>query len=313
LTEVLQGRSSPLRVPGGGELLRLPGGSIMHAAADGDCIVNVSGAVPPGTGSILVTAMVEGSASARLAAVVRDSDLTPALNIDRLVADGRAWSGWVAGAAADAATELCIVLPEPLVNSSDLFLLARSEPSASRPSLSVTWRRLTAVVRVADSTVKDSIQRAAPMSRIRDELLSLGEILTDMSGVPIDIFKPGERTLLHPLPDRLALVRIPGALPPSARGLRCAVSIEHAKAHPVDFGLWVRPASSPARSHSELPEDETFSGWLQVALPFKQHSMTFPLPASNGVAMDIYLATRVAGFRDVNFCHAFWHEFWLLE
>jgi O-antigen biosynthesis protein len=313
LTEVLQARSSPFRIPGAGELLRLPGGSIMHPAPAGDCIVKVAGAVPPGTGSILVTCLAEGSGSALLAAVVQDSDLSPALNIDRLVAGGRAWSGWVAGADAGSATELSIVLPEPAASSSDLYLLTRNERSASGPAMTVTWQRLTVAVRIADSTTKNSIQRATPMSRIQDERLNLGEVLTEMSGVPIDIFKPGERTLLHPLPDRLALVRIPAALPPSTRGLRCAVSVEHAKAHPVDFGLWVRPVSAPAQSHSELLEDETFSGWLQVALPFKQHNLTFLLPAPNGAAMDIYLATRVAGFRDVNFCHAFWHEFWILE
>lgn len=313
LTEVLQARSSSLRIPGNSELLRLLGGSIMHSAPAGDCIVKVAGAVPPGTGSILVTVVAEGSGSALLAAVMQDSNLSPALNVDRLVAGGCAWSGWVVGADAGVATELSIVLREPTTNSTDLFLLTRSEPSASGPSLTVTWQRLAVAVRIADSTTKNSIQRATPMSRVRDELLNLGEVLTDMSGVPIDIFKPGERTLLHPLPDRLALVRIPAALPPSTRGLRCAVSLEHAKAHPVDFGLWVRPASEPARSHSELLEDATFSGWLQVALPFKQHSLTFLLPTSNGAVMDVYLATRVAGFRDVNFCHAFWHEFWILE
>ena len=313
LTEVLHTKSSALRGPRAGELLRLQEGSLMHPAIAGDCIVQLTGALPPGAGSILVAGSAEGNGALSLAAVVRDAKRCPALNVDQLIASAHAWSGWITAAGASATNELTIVLTEPATDLLDLFLLTRREGSGSEPPFAVTWQRVTAAVRIADSTSKNSSQRATPMRRLPEEPLKLGEVLTDMSGVRMDIFKPGERTLLHPLPDRLSLVRIPGALPPLARGLRCGVSLEHAKGHPIEFGIWIRPGSAPVKSHSELLEDETFSGWLKVSQPLKQHTLTFPLPNPNGAVMDMYLATRVAGFRDVNFCHAFWHEFWIFE
>jgi O-antigen biosynthesis protein len=312
LSEGLHAKSSLVRCSAGNALVPLREGSIQHPAVAGDCVVRVAAACPPGTGSILVTVLTEGSGAAALAAAVQDSRRAPPLSADHFSTNGGVWSGWVFPAPGSP-SELSIVLPEPASDALDLFLLARREPSASLPPLQVTWQRLTAAVSVSDSTSRHAAQRPVPMSRLSSEHLINGEVLTNRSGVSFEFFKPGERTLLHPIPDRLALVRIPQALPPLARGLRCGVSLENEKSHPIEFGVWLRSTTEPAKSQSELTEDQSFSGWLRVEQPLKQHTLTFLLPEPDEAAKDIYLATRVVGFKDVNYCHAFWHDFWIFE
>jgi hypothetical protein len=118
--------------------------------------------------------------------------------------------------------------------------------------------------------------------------------------------------LLHPLPGRLALVRLAAAHPAGSSGLRAIVSVRHDQAHPIDFAIWLRPATAAPLDEAALSEAEGFSGWHSVAKPWQRHPIALLLPAPAETALDIYLATRVPGFPDVHFCHANWDEIWTI-
>ena len=101
-------------------------------------------------------------------------------------------------------------------------------------------------------------------------------------------------------------------VPSGTKGIRGVVSLELAKAHPVQFAMWIRSSSLPAKLESEFTTADSFSGWFPVTDKFRRHSFTLILDERTEETSDLYLATRVVEFPDVHFCHAVWHELYIL-
>jgi hypothetical protein len=108
-------------------------------------------------------------------------------------------------------------------------------------------------------------------------------------------------------------VRFAGAIPPGTKGVRSAVSLDLAEAHPVQFAAWVRSPSSPAASETDFTPLDAFSGWFSVRDKLRRHYFNFFLDEPAAEQMDLYLATRVVEHADVHYCHAVWHEISILE
>jgi hypothetical protein len=224
-----------------------------------------------------------------------------------------AWSGWVDAAAGDDDTEVVVTLAEPTADVLDLYLLSRRAAGGVCPPAMVVWRRAIAEISVNGPFSPSTIERETILLPVPAEAIRRGELLTDVSSFPFPVFVPGERTMLHPVPGKIALVRLAGALPAGTHGLRAIVSAGHARAHPIDFAVWIRPARPEPLDEAGLSETEGFSGWFTVTKPLVCHQLTVTLPAPADNAMDVYLATRVSLSADVDFCHAYWHELWTME
>ncbi len=155
---------------------------------------------------------------------------------------------------------------------------------------------------------------AAPRKpfRLPMSLLEDAEVLTDTSGLDFAVFHPGPPVLLHPVAGRLSIVRVPGLLPPGAAGLSCVVSVADPRAHPIEFALWAYPAGA-GPDRAELPAPAVpRSPWLRVGEAHVRKEVRLALPAPSTVPLDIYLATAVPGQHNAYFCHAHWHEFFMV-
>jgi len=138
-------------------------------------------------------------------------------------------------------------------------------------------------------------------------------VLTDLSGFPFPSFVPGNSTMLHPVPGKIALVRLTEAIHPGMYGVRSVVSVDHAQASPVEFAVWIRPSVAAPLSEADLAEADGGSGWFAVHMPFVHHHFMATLSEPAIETMDLYLATRVVSGNTVDFCHAYWHELCTLE
>jgi hypothetical protein len=144
-------------------------------------------------------------------------------------------------------------------------------------------------------------------------LLQTAEVLTEASDFAYPVFVPGQFTQHHPLPGRPAVVRIRGAVPAGASGVAAAFSVENERAHPIAFAFWLRSADAPAQDEAGLADSAAASGWTLCAAPFEVGAAEAGLPAPAPAPMDLYLATKVVGFDDIFWCHAYWREIAVLE
>ena len=299
---------------GATDLQRPPEGGLGHAVQPGDCIIKIPGACPPGVLAVRATALADSALPLRLACVVCRAGARPVLSDTGIAPDKSVWwSGWIELDGTAAPGELVVELPQPAAELFDLYLIARREQAEPFASATVTWKEITAEVCLTGDLTPSAIERAIDATPLPAEWVARGELLADTTGIPFPVFVPGVRTLLHPLAGRLSFIRVAGGLPRGARGLRCLVSVEHEKAHPIEFGVWAREASTTALGATELGEVENFSGWLRIDQPLKKCNFTLLLPAPAADPMDLYLATRVVDANDAYFCHAYWHEFAILE
>lgn len=288
------------------DIRHLPSHALDHLAPTGDSWLKLAGACPPGTHALRVTAATEAGETMQLAALLCRSWVSPAvLNPELTVQDRTWWSGWSAVGERGRLRVVDVALQEPATELLDLYLLARLDRPPS--PVTVTWQRITADVGVIGDITPSAVETQAVMTPLSREKLKNGRLLTDVSDIPFPVFVPGERTLLHPLANRLTLALLPEALEPGTSGVQCLVSVEHAQAHPIQFGLWARSASSRVATAAELNEAAHFSGWVLVDTPFVKNEVTFMLPTPASETMDLYIATQVAGFQDAHFCHAYWH------
>jgi glycosyltransferase involved in cell wall biosynthesis len=317
LTEELRRRVRPVAPLRAADLVRSADTAVAHPLGLDIGIVKAAGVCPPGTGRVRagVTIMPADRSAVQVAVAVcgAGSRLTVSDTL-QIAGDGGAWSGWVAAAGEDGdGAEVVVTLAEPTGDVLDLYLLSRREDGGPCPQTTVVWRRVIAEISVNGAISPSTIERETVLLPVPAEVIRRGELLTDVSGFPFPVFVPGERTMLHPVPGKTALVRLAGALPAGAHGLRAVVSAGHAKAHPIDFAVWIRPSRPEALDESGLSEAEGFSGWFTVPEALVCHQLTVTLPAPADDAMDVYLATRVTGSADVHFCHAYWHELWTME
>ena len=117
----------------------------------------------------------------------------------------------------------------------------------------------------------------------------------------------------HPLVGRPALVRLRHAVFQGATSVRATFSIENEQSRPVEFGLWVRRPGPAVRDVKALADSLAVSAWTAVREPFRQHSAEVAFPEPLKGPHDLYLATRVIDFPDNNYCHAVWHDIFVIE
>jgi glycosyltransferase involved in cell wall biosynthesis len=314
LTKELQARAWPIQGANAGDTRDLTfasDGSIQQTVAPGDSIIKFGGACPAGAVTVTVTAAVDAASDISLAALVCYASARPVLSAVGIEPSASAWwSGWVAPGAAHAVTSIVITLPTPLPEVLDLYFIARHAGGAA--AVTVRWQTIMVDVCLLGHMTPSAIALATEATPLPIEVLYAGELLTDVSKVPFQVFVPGERTLLHPLVDKVALVRLPQSLPAGAVGLRCTVSLEHEKARVVEFGVWVLPVQSRPANGAAFAETENFSGWLAVDTAMQRRHLTLQLPEPSAEPMDLYLATRVVNAPDTHFCHAYWQDFAVL-
>jgi glycosyltransferase involved in cell wall biosynthesis len=282
LTPGLTVAKAPLACPSGAERLQ--------------AWVDFSAAPDPGCEVALVAA--EPSAQA----LVVDGELR--------AQGGVWWSGW-----RRAAPEGLRVEVEALPAASgplDVFLLGRMPALAGGPTWAV-WRSLTAQGTLSGLATPSGVQADELRHRLPLHLLKAAQLLTDASDFPFSVFVAGDFTLHHPLPGRMALVRVAGAVPPGAAGISAAFSVENERAHPVAFAFWIREPGAPPPGEDSGAEGGAASGWTLCETPLTPKTAEARLSAPASSAMDLYLATKVVGFDDVNWCHAGWRELAAIE
>jgi hypothetical protein len=313
LTEELQVRARAFLGVRGADLRRLPDGALMHFAPAGDSIVKIACAIPPGALTVRLVVAADTQSEALVAGVICRAMARPLLTDEGLASNSSAWwSGWLPAAGPGARNELSISLPEPVAELLDLYLLVRRRDADSGAPISVTWAEISADVCLIGDITPSAIQEPIKATALPLELLKRGELLMSPDA-SFPLYVPGERTLLHPLPNRLVIAKISGALQPGSKGLRCAVSLEHESAHPIEFAIWARSMAEPIARDTDLMDTHGFSGWIGVDVPFVKRRITLLLTDPAAQPLDIYIATRVVGYPDTYFCHAYWHEFEILE
>ena len=298
------------------DLIQPSDGVAAHSIQTGVTILKAAAVCPPGTRSVRAVAAVAASAprSVFLALVVskpgahlRMSEQGPVSN------EAFWWSGWVPAGKQGGRLELSVSLLEPVEQLLDLHFLCKTAEENTQPEGKVIWESVTATISVSGTITAAAAgltQLATPVPR---QVLDQGVLLTQTSDFPFPVFVPGNPTLLHPLPGRAALVRVAGAVPPGTKGVRSVVSIGRAEAHPIQFAFWIRPSSAPVTRETEFTEADAFSGWFSVRDKLRRHNFTVTLRECAHEAMDLYLATRVVEYSDVDYCHALWHELLILE
>jgi glycosyltransferase involved in cell wall biosynthesis len=270
-------------------------------------ILKAAGVCPPGTVEIRAMAQAEGGPGLLAAIAVCDPRSGQVLSHDFGARDGDAgWSGWrrIDGGGG----EIVVTIPAPLDYVRDLYLVNRCDPADHGKEARIIWQHIEARIGFRVGGPAGNVESDADFLPIPLETLRQGTLVTDVSDFPFPVFVPGERTMLHPVPGKIALVRFAGAFPAGASGLRGIVSVARPEAHPIEFGVWIMPASIAARGEAELAGANGFSGWLTVREPQVPQEITVTLKAPACVAMDVYLATRVTTAPDVHFCHAYWED-----
>jgi hypothetical protein len=194
----------------------------------------------------------------------------------------------------------------------DLFLLTRT-PATAGSQAWAAWRRIEAQAEISALTTPSAIVEAEARYSLPMHLLQTAEVLTEASDFAYPVFVPGQFTQHHPLPGRPAVVRIRGAVPAGASGVAAAFSVENERAHPIAFAFWLRSADAPAQDEAGLADSAAASGWTLCAAPFEVGAAEARLPVPAPAPMDLYLATKVVGFDDIFWCHAYWREIAVLE
>jgi glycosyltransferase involved in cell wall biosynthesis len=298
------------------DLAQPPEGVAAHTIQNGMIILKAASVCPPGTRFVRAVVAVDGSEarSVSLAFVVSTRDAHLNISEQDVVSDETFWwSGWVPAGELGAKLELSVAVAQPVEDRLDLHFLCKSGQDNDHSEGKVTWESVRATISVngtITAAAQESTEVATPVPR---HVLDQAVLLTESADFPFPVWVPGDPTLLHPLPGQIALVRVPGAVPPGTKAVRSVVSIEREESHPVQFAAWIRRSSTPATKEAEFTEADAFSGWFSVRDKFRRHHFTVTLGEPTTEAMDLYLATRVAEYPDVHFCHAVWHELLLLE
>jgi O-antigen biosynthesis protein len=220
------------------------------------------------------------------------------------------WSGWRRAERAGLRVEVenLPALSRPL----DIFLLCRTAPT-SREEAWTVWRNVTAHGSLSGLATPSGVYAREIRRELPLHLLESAELLTDASDFPYPVFVPGASILHHPLAGRMSLVRVKGAIPQGAAGISASFSVENERAHPIAFAFWIREPGAPAPAEAGLAESGAASGWTLCPKPFQSESAEAWLAAPAAAAMDLYLATKVVGFDDVAWCHAYWRELAVIE
>jgi glycosyltransferase involved in cell wall biosynthesis len=291
-------------------------GVASHPIQTGLAVFKAAAACPPLARfvrtMVRVDALMQPSIFLAVVATVPDARL-------RLSAEGLEseqefwWSEWIPANDGGRETELTVRVSEPVDQLLDLHFLCKIEEDISDMEGQIVWESVDASVTIEGVMTESAIEIDGQTTAIPREVIDEGILLSETPDFPFPVFVPGDQTLLHPLPGRASLVRIPGAVPPGTKAVRSVVSIELAEAHPTQFATWIRRSSDPAAAVSEFTPADAFSGWFLVSDKFRRHSFTVRLDTPADEVMDIYLATRVVEYPDVHYCHAVWHELLLLE
>ncbi len=283
-----------------------PGGLVRYTVPPGIGLVKIAGACPPGTTNFTLTASSDVGAPLRLGAVLCRAWARPRLSLQGMEPDDAAWwSGWHTPAA-DGNYTLALRPPEPCTSLLDLYLVTNQTGDAT-PTL--VWRNATAELCLTGAVTPSALEVVEVSTPIPPARLARGEVLTDLTGVNFPLYRPGPPLLLHPLADRLSVLRLPALLPAGAVGLQCAVSLGHEQSHPVGFSLWARPAGSDAALPADPAQEPWFSGWTSCVVQAAPQPISLRLPRDAAGPWDIYLATRLVDQPDAYFCHALWHDF----
>ena len=288
-----------------------------HRIGSGEVTVLKAPAVcPPGTISLRAVASLDLPVPRQVFVAIVASTAAARLHISE---EGIAWTGdfWWSGWVESGELEenLVVSIPgfEPTHHLLDVHLLCKGNERDSVVDGTVRWESVSAIISV-NNTITASVVESDPLiTAVPREVIEQGSLLTDRSDFPFPVFVPGSQILVHPLPERVVLVRIPNALPRGAKAVRSVVSVERAEAHPVEFAVWIRPSAMPVERDTDFLPEDPFSRWFPVRDKFRRHSFTVRLPKPSEEQMDIYLATRVVEFPDVHFCHAVWHELLVME
>jgi glycosyltransferase involved in cell wall biosynthesis len=316
LTEEVKQRVKCVSAFPAGDFVQPCGGVAAHSIETGVTALKAAAVCPPGTRSVRAVAIVDASAPSgvSLAFVVSTPKARLRLSEQALASDEAFWwSGWISAAEGGGRLQLSVPVLEPGEQLLDLHFLCKTDEHGTHPEGKVTWESVSATISVNGTITASAVESAVVATPIPRQVLDQGLLLTQNSDFPFPLFVPGEATLLHPLPGRAVLVRVPGAVPCGTKGVRSVVSLQNAEAHPVQFAAWVRASSAPATTETEFTVADAFSGWFLVRDKFRRHSFTVTLGEPAKEAMDLYLATRVVGYPDVHYCHSVWHELLLLQ
>lgn len=288
----------------------------VHSLGPGLRVLKAAAVCPPGARSIHLKVKVESSddRATFLAAVISPPHARMKYSGQVLTSkDSFWWSDWTEVSSDDEYVEIAVILPSTVRELLDLHLLCRADSLAVSEDARVIWKSATAKLVVNGAFTESSIEAGIAESPIPLHVVERGSVVTKNPEFSFPIFSPGDKTLLHPLPKRAAIVRIPAAIPAGTIGLKSVVSLERNESHPVQFAICIRSADAPANSEEDFVGDEGFSGWYPVTDKFRRHSFVVKLKERARKPMDLYLATRVVDFPDVHFCHAVWHRLLLLE
>ena len=277
------------------EDVRVETGAITHPLGRGSAILKAASLCPPGARRLTARAQSEGEFG--LAVCDRFAQLS--LDGDKLGGVGLiGWTGW-------RRDTLALDLPA-LAEPADVLLLARG-------GASVLWTALDVELALEGLATPSAVSLAPGATSLPHRVLAGAQLLTpaqDFGGV---YFAPGSPILHHPLVGRPALVRLPGAVFAGAAGVGATFGIKHELSRPVAFAMWARRPGAIVRDVEGLADSVAFSGWRRVDAPFQTHRADIAFPDAPGEACDLYLATRVEDFPDNNYCHAVWHDIFIIE
>ncbi len=287
-----------------------------YSIENGVTILKAAAVCPPRSGSVRAVAKVEilGHHSVFLALAVSRPSARLRLSEKGLESNEAFWwSGWTPAATPGDELELQVPVLESGKELFDLHFLCKTGGDGTDSEGKVIWESVAATISVNGTISESAIESSERATPIPRDVLDQGVLLTPNPDFPYPVFVPGDQTLVHPLPGRVVLVRIPRALPPGTKAVRSVVSLERAESHPVQFAVWIRPSAVPVTTETEFTATDAFSGWFSVRDKFRRHSFTLTLPERAHEMMDLYLATRVVEYSDVHYCHAVWHELLILE
>ncbi len=308
-------RIKPLAAPLEG-LISPPGGIARYPAGAGVTVLKAHAVCPPRATSVRAVASVAALEPRLISLAVVVSTLNARMHLsgETIVADDAFWwSGWAPADERGARQELIVPVSEPSENALDLYFLSRTASGGAEPQGRIIWDFAAATIPVIGTISLPATETARQGTPISSHILERGVLLSRNSDFPFPVFVPGHPTLLHPLPGRVSLVRVAGAIPAGTKALRSVVSLEREESHPVQFAVWIRKSTSPASAETDFTEADAFSGWFSVEQTLRRHTFTVSIGDRATEAMDLYLATRVVEYPDVHFCHAVWHELLLLE
>ena len=270
---------------------------------------------PPRAKRVEVVAglVTPGSEGVQFSFAVCEPHVTLKFHEGSIVADPDVtWSDWVGAPANGDWVTARLEIAQPREGDLDLFLFCRAGDAITMAPR-FAWRSARAEILVDEYSTPSRVAPEWLETALSERVLSRSEVLTATPDFPAPIFTWGPPISHHPLPGRSAVVRIKGAVFAGAQGVRAIFSVEHAQSHPIAFAFWIRKSSDPASE--EIPSDgaEGFSGWRLVNMAFEPQQARVLFAAPVEETFDLYLATRVVGFPDVDYGHARWRNILILE